>query len=115
MPPHDDALDLQNLTYTTTAATTVTNAATTTTVPYDNTFVTDRLTINADDIYRTYAFPDINLGGAWTASPAKSTRYVTKKDLDNLVRKFYQVMAEHVILDVSEDEFVKLLNEAQDE
>ena len=110
MPPHNDLTDPLYGTYTTT----------TTTVPYTN-IVTDRITVNPDGITlnqnwidhaHAFTLTDERL---WRADTFKMPTFVTQEDLDKLMRKFYRIMSEHVIVDISEDEFMKLLNEQQDE
>ena len=37
--------------------------------------------------------------------------YVTKKDLEEFARKIYKIIEEHTSIDISEDEFMKLLED----
>ena len=39
--------------------------------------------------------------------------YVTSEDLDKFIRRMYKIIEEHTKIDITEDEFIKLLNEGE--
>ena len=108
MPPHNDLTDPLYRAYTAAAPEiTVTTTAADTNINH-YTFTTPAYTVN------TINYPDLNVGNAWTGTYMQQA-FVTLEDLEKALRKFYQIMTDHVVLDISEDEFVKLLNETEEE
>lgn len=105
MPPHNDLTDALYRAYTAAAPEiTVTTAAADTNIDH-YTFTAPAYTVN---------YPDLNVGNAWTGTYTQQA-FITQEDLEKAFRKFYQIMADHVVIDISEDEFVKLLNETEEE
>ena len=41
----------------------------------------------------------------------KDVNFLTSRDLDRICRKIYHIITEHVQLDISEDEFLNIINE----
>ena len=50
--------------------------------------------------------------GEWTiASDVTYTRFLTQSDLDEFAHKIYTIIAENTKIDISEDEFMRLLDD----
>ena len=60
-------------------------------------------------------------GPAYVASDCTGTTthawstITTEHDLDKLARKIYRIFSEHINIDITEDEFINLLQETKDE
>ena len=72
---------------------------------YDTTFIDNpwahTVATNRTD-YQTYTFDTT----AWRVN-----RYITETDLDNFAHKIYKIVTEHANIDISEEEFMKILND----
>lgn len=106
MPPHDDTIDVL-------AATAFPRHGTTTTYntggivpdtmvdprtitdPHHHVYTTDHITINATP---------------WTIP-----KFVTEEDLQKVVKKIYNIITDHTTLDISEEEFMSMLKDDNNE
>ena len=73
---------------------------------YDTTFIdnpwTHTVTANRTDYQPAYTFDTT----AWRVN-----RYITETDLDNFAHKIYKIITEHTNIDISEEEFMRLLDD----
>lgn len=88
MPPHDDTIDVIEATAFPMHET---NATTITFDPLHRTYTTDRITIDERP---------------WTM-----TKFITEDDLEKVIHKIYQIIEDHTTLDITEEEFMKLIKD----
>lgn len=107
MPPHDDIIDAL-------AATALPIHGTTTTydtggIVYDTMVAPRTIT---DPLYRTYTTTDhITID----ATPWTIPKFVTEEDLEKAVKKIYNIITDHTTLDISEEEFMSMLKDDNNE
>lgn len=119
MPPHDDEIRIpltvnaeigdpldRPLPYTNNVLTDRTPLYTTYTVP-TQTWTTNAININPNDfVFETnMPYDEVN----------RRIRFDLDHILDNYFRKIYRIILEHARIDISEEEFMKLIKEENDE
>ena len=67
-------------------------------------------TTGTDDRLWTRAYMDVD-HNAWTARTIEETRLLTDRDLNEIFEKLYSIISEHTAIDISEEEFMKLIKD----
>lgn len=112
MPPHiDDAITMPRATYTI-AAEDLTNVVNDMrTGGLVHTTMTAPRTEITDPLYHTYTTDHITID----AIPWTIPTFVTEEDLQKVVKKIYNIITDHTTLDISEEEFMSMLKDDNNE
>ena len=107
MPPYiDDAITMPRATYTIAAEDLANAVDDTRTGGFVHTTMTAPRTV-AEPVFRAYTTDHITIN----ETPWTIPKFVTTDDFEHFSRKIYKIIEEHTFIDISEEEFMRLIKD----